>query len=175
MRPPDCSCSRTHCSCSAWFDDSANDPVASSSSVTADVGIAKSERPQRRFLVGECPVLAAASPPLTELGLQWAGEVCLAPEDPIGEYTGLVLAETEEEDYEHALRALLLRFGGLAPTRYCLALRRVGAAGWRLVDDELEGAAIPIVQLQDAAFDRPRRRSSKRPGKREGSGSVVIL
>ena len=92
------------------------------------------QHPPGRFLVGQCHVLAAATPPLCELGLQWAGEGCLAPEEYIGEYTGLEIGATDEEDFEHAVRALLAPFGGLAPTRYCLALRRVGGAGWRLVD-----------------------------------------
>jgi hypothetical protein len=92
------------------------------------------QHPPGRFLVGQCPVLAAATPPLCELGLQWAGEGSLAPEEYIGEYTGLEVGATDHEDLEEALRALLAPFGGLAPTRYCLALRRVDSAGWRLVD-----------------------------------------
>ena len=90
--------------------------------------------PARRFLAGQCPLLAEVTPPLCELGLQWAGEYSLAPGEYIGEYTGLVLGETDEEDFEHAVRALLGPFAGQAPTRYCLALRRVDATGWRLVD-----------------------------------------
>ena len=86
------------------------------------------------FLVGQCPALAKMKPPICELGLQWAGEYDLAPGEHIGNYTGVVRGETEEDDFEQALRALLAPFGGLAPTSYCLALRRAGGAGWRLVD-----------------------------------------
>ena len=41
--------------------------------------------PARRFLAGQCPLLAKMTPPMCELGLQWAGEYSLAPGEYIGE------------------------------------------------------------------------------------------
>ena len=85
-----------------------------------------------RYLIGECPALAAQDPPPVEYGLQWAGECCLQPGQFLGKYSGLCLSETTEEEYSLALMKLLAPFGGLAPSRYCLALRC--GTGWQLVD-----------------------------------------
>ena len=88
---------------------------------------------RRLFLVIEDPCLRAAGLP-GEAGLQWGGDGLLLPGQPLGRLHGLVLSESEEEDYWEALGELLAPFGGIAPSNYCFAVRRDGGRGWQLLD-----------------------------------------